>query len=128
MTLKDPKDFKLIGRPIKRLDTPSKVNGTAEFGIDATLPGMVFASLEQCPVIGGKVRSFDAKKARAMSGVIDVVSIDDGVAIIADSYWRAHKARQALTVQWDEGPVAKLSTASMMADLRRAAETGTPFS
>ena len=128
VTLKDPKDFKLVGRPIKRLDTPAKVNGTAEFGIDATVPGMVFASLEQCPVIGGKVRSFDATRARAMPGVIDVVSIDDGVAVVADSYWRAHKARQALTVQWDEGPVAKLSTASMMADLRRAAETGTPFS
>ena len=121
--LKDPKDFTLIGQPTKRLDTPAKVNGTAEFGIDVKLPGMVYASLEQCPVIGGKVRSFDAAKARTMPGVIDVVQIPDGVAVVADSYWRARKARETLTVQWDEGAGAKLSTASILAGVRAAAAT-----
>jgi isoquinoline 1-oxidoreductase subunit beta len=121
VALKDPKDFKLVGKATKRLDTPHKVNGTAEYGIDVKLPGMVYASLEQCPVIGGKVKSFDASKARAMPGVIDVVQIDDGVAVVANSYWRAKKARDTLTVEWDEGPGAKLSNASMMAGIREAA-------
>jgi isoquinoline 1-oxidoreductase beta subunit len=89
VVLKDPKNFKIVGKPTKRLDTPGKVNGTAEFGIDVKLPGMVYASLEQCPVIGGKVKSFDASKAKAMPGVIAVVQIDDGVAVVANSYWRA---------------------------------------
>jgi isoquinoline 1-oxidoreductase beta subunit len=123
VALKDPKDFKIVGKPTKRLDTPAKVNGTAEFGIDVKLPGMVYASLEQCPVIGGKVKSFDASKARSMPGVLDVVQIDDGVAVVASSYWRAKKAREALTVEWDEGPVAKLSNASMMDSIRKAAAT-----
>ncbi len=120
VVLKDPKDFKIVGKATKRLDTPGKVNGTAEFGIDVKLPGMVYASLEQCPVIGGTVKSFDASKARGMPGVIDVVQIPDGVAVVANSYWRAKKAREALTVQWDEGSVAKLSNASMLADIRGA--------
>ncbi|MES2069720.1 MAG: xanthine dehydrogenase family protein molybdopterin-binding subunit [Pseudomonadota bacterium] len=123
VVLKDPKDFRLVGKPIKRLDTPGKVNGTAEFGIDVKLPGMVYASLEQCPVIGGTVKSFDASKARSMPGVIDVVQIPDGVAVVANSYWRAKKAREALTVQWDEGSVAKLNNANMLAGMRAAAAT-----
>jgi isoquinoline 1-oxidoreductase beta subunit len=121
VVLKDPKDFKIVGKPVKRLDTPGKVNGKAEFGIDVKLPGMVYASLEQCPVIGGKVKSFDASKAKTMPGVIDVVQIDDGVAVVANSYWRARKARETLTVQWDEGPVAKLSNAAIMNGIRNAA-------
>lgn len=121
VALKDPKDFRLVGKSTRRLDTPHKVNGTAEYGIDVKLPGMVYASLEQCPVIGGKVKSFDASKARAMPGVIEVVQIDDGVAVVANSYWRAKKARDTLTVEWDEGPVAKLSNASMMDGIRKAA-------
>ena len=118
--LKDPKDFKIVGKATKRLDTPSKVNGSAVYGIDVKLPGMVYASLEQCPVIGGKVLSFDATKARAMPGVIDVVQIDDGVAVVANSYWRAKKAREQLSVQWDEGPVAKIDNATMMDGIRAA--------
>lgn len=121
VALKDPKDFKVVGKATKRLDTPHKVNGTAEYGIDVKLPGMVYASLEQCPVIGGKVKSFDAAKARTMPGVIEVVQIDDGVAVVANSYWRAKKARDTLAVEWDEGPVAKLSNASMMDGIRKAA-------
>lgn len=120
VVLKDPKEFVVVGKATKRLDTPHKVNGAAEYGIDVKLPGMVYASLEQCPVIGGKVVSFDASKAKAMPGVIDVVQINDGVAVVANSYWRAKKAREALTVQWDEGPVASISNASMMEGIRGA--------
>jgi isoquinoline 1-oxidoreductase beta subunit len=123
IVLKDPKDFEIVGKPLKRLDTPSKVNGTAEFGIDVKLPGMVYASLEQCPVIGGKVKSFDASRARTMPGVLDVVQIDDGVAVVANSYWRAKKARDALSVEWDEGPAANLNNAVMMDGIRNAAAT-----
>lgn len=127
VVLKDPKDFKIIGKATKRLDTPSKVNGTAVYGIDVKLPGMVYASLEQCPVIGGKVTSFDAAKAKAMPGVIDVVQIRDGIAVVADSYWHAKKAREALTITWDEGPVAKIDNASMMEGIRNAKDAPTPI-
>ncbi len=124
VVLKDPKDFTLVGKPTKRLDTPMKVNGTAEFGIDVKLPGMVYASLAQCPVIGGKVMSFDASKAKAMPGVIDVVQIPDGVAVVADSYWHAFKARQSLAVQWDDGPGAAISDTRMLEGIREAAANG----
>ena len=124
VSIKDPKDFRIVGKPIKRLDTPAKVNGTAEYGIDVKLPGMVYASLEQCPVIGGKVKSFDASKAKGMPGVIDVVQINDGVAVVADSYWRAKKAREMVKVEWDEGPGAGLTTAAMQAGIRKAAGEG----
>ncbi|ASU40765.1 aldehyde oxidase [Herbaspirillum sp. meg3] len=127
VVLKDPKDFKIIGKATKRLDTPTKVNGKAVYGIDVKLPGMVYASLEQCPVIGGKVTSFDASKAKAMPGVIDVVQIRDGVAVVADSYWHAKKAREALTITWDEGPVAKIDNASMMEGIRNAKDAPTPI-
>lgn len=123
VALKDPKDFTIVGKATKRLDTPQKVNGTAVYGIDVKLPGMVYASLEQCPVIGGKVISFDATKAKLMPGVIDVVQIDDGVAVVANSYWRAKKAREVLSVQWDEGAGAKLNNAVMMAGIRDAEKT-----
>ena len=127
VVLKDPKDFKIIGKPTKRLETPHKVNGTAEYGIDVKLPGMVYASLEQCPVIGGKVASFDAAKAKAMPGVIDVVQIPDGVAVVADSYWRAKKAREALSVTWDEGAGARIDSATMKEGIRKAADATIPI-
>ena len=122
--LKDPKDFRIVGKATKRLDTPVKVNGKAEYGIDVKLPGMVFASLEQCPVIGGKVVSFDATSAKKMPGVIDVVQIPDGVAVVADSWWRANQARKTLQITWDEGPVAKLSDVSILESTRAALSTG----
>jgi isoquinoline 1-oxidoreductase subunit beta len=122
--LKDPKDFRIVGQRVKRLDTPSKTNGTAEFGIDVKLPGMVYASLAQCAVIGGTVKSFDAAKAKAMPGVIDVVQIPDGVAVVANSFWRAKMARDALTIVWDEGAGAALSNQSMLAGMKNAAAKG----
>lgn len=118
VALKDPGEFRIVGKRTKRLDTPAKTNGTAEFGIDVKLPGMVYASLEQCPVIGGTVVSFDASQAKGMPGVIDVVQIPDGVAVVADTYWHAKKAREALKVQWDEGPGASLTVASMLQGIR----------
>lgn len=124
VAIKDPKDFRIVGKRVARVDTPAKVNGTAEFGIDVKLPGMVYASIEQCPVIGGKVRSFDGSKAKSMPGVIDVVKVDDGVAVVANSYWQAQKARKSLSVQWDEGAGAALSTASVINGTRNAASGG----
>ncbi|MBI3533564.1 MAG: xanthine dehydrogenase family protein molybdopterin-binding subunit [Burkholderiales bacterium] len=124
VVLKDPKDFKIVGQRVKRLDTPAKVNGTAEFGIDVKLPGMVYASIEQCPVIGGKVKSFDASKAKGMPGVLDVVQVNDGVAVVASSYWQAQKARKAVSVQWDEGPGAALDHNTVLASTRAAADSG----
>ena len=127
VALKDPKDFTIVGKRTKRLDTPAKVNGTAEFGIDVKLPGMVYASLEQCPVIGGTVKSFDASKAKSMPGVIDVVQIPDGVAVVADTYWHAKTAREALVVRWNEGAGAKLSSASMADSVRAASSSVKPI-
>ena len=110
-TLKDAKNFKLIGTSPKRLDTPLKVNGTAGFGIDVKRPNMVYASLERCPVFEGKVASFDATKAKAVPGVKDVVQISNGVAVIADNTWAAMEGRKALSIKWDEGPRANNSSA-----------------
>ena len=124
VALKDPSQFRIVGKRTTRLDTPAKVNGTAVFGIDVKLPGMVYASLEQCPVIGGTVKSFDASKAKGMPGVIDIVQIPDGVAVVADTYWHARKAREAVTVLWDEGAGAGLNTAGMLAGTRAALGTG----
>ncbi|WP_137924158.1 xanthine dehydrogenase family protein molybdopterin-binding subunit [Cupriavidus sp. 2SB] len=127
IVLRKSSAFRLIGRTQPRLDTPPKVNGSARFGIDVQLPDMVYASLEQCPVIGGRVLRVDAVQARAMEGVIDVVRIPDGVAVVAKSYWQAFKARQALVVEWDEGSVAGLDNAVMRNSIRRASEDGSPM-
>ena len=127
VALKDPKDFTIVGKRTKRLDSPAKTNGTAVFGIDVKLPGMVYAALEQCPVIGGTVKSFDASKAKAMPGVIDVVQIPDGVAVVANSWWRANMARKALVIAWDEGAGAALNDKTMLEGVRAAAKTGKPI-
>jgi isoquinoline 1-oxidoreductase subunit beta len=118
--LKDEKDFRYIGKPLKRLDTPGKVNGTTKFGIDTVLPGMLYASLAQCPVLGGKVVSHDDSKAKSMPGVKHIVKITDGVAVVADSWWRAKKARDALEIQWDEGALKQVSSASVSEGLASA--------
>jgi len=123
VALKDPKDFKIVGKRTKRLDTAHKVNGSAQYGIDVKLPGMLYASLEQCPVIGGKVVSFDASAAKTMPGVVDVVQINDGVAVVAKSYWQAFTARKSLTVQWDEGPGAAIDHNTVLKSTRDAFDT-----
>jgi len=111
--LKDPKQFHTIGQTTKRLDTPDKVNGSAQYGIDVRQPGMVYAVVTRCPVFGGKVASFDAAKAKAIPGVKDVIQISNGVAVIADNTWTAMEGRRALEVKWDEGPNSELSSASI---------------
>ncbi len=128
VAIKDPKDFTIVGKRTQRLDTPDKVNGRAEFGIDVKLPGMVYAALEQCPVIGGTVKSFDGTKAKSMPGVITVVQIPDGVAVVADSWWRANVARRELNIVWDEGVGASLNDKAMLDGLRAAAKTGVAIS
>ncbi len=125
--MKDPKDFRIVGKATRRLDTPAKTNGTAEFGIDVKMPGMVYAALEQSPVIGGTVKSFDAAKAKAMPGVVDVVQIPDGVAVVANTWWRANQARKTLSIQWDEGAGASLNDKTMLAGIRAASKTGKPL-
>ena len=113
VAVKDPSQFLLIGTSPKRLDTPAKVNGSAEFGLDARRPGMVYAVVARCPVFGGKVASFDATKAKAVPGVQQVVQITRGVAVVADNTWSAMEGRKALQLQFDEGKNANLSSASI---------------
>jgi isoquinoline 1-oxidoreductase subunit beta len=120
--LKDPKDFKLIGTPAKRLDTAEKVDGTALFGIDVRLPGMKFAAVAACPVFGGKLASVDDAKARAIPGVLQVVRIEDAVAVVADNTWTAKQGLAALDIRWDEGPNARVTTADIVQQLAAAAQ------
>ena len=111
--LKDPKQFKIIGTSVKRLDTPDKVSGRAQFGIDKRVDGMLYAVLARCPVFGGKVASFDDTKAKAVPGVKQVLKISNGVAVLADNTWNAMEGRKALQIQWDEGPNATQTSAKI---------------
>jgi isoquinoline 1-oxidoreductase subunit beta len=111
--LKDPKQFHLVGKATKRLDTPDKVNGRTQFGIDVRQPGMLHAVVARCPVFGGKVASFDATKAKTVRGVKNVVQISSGVAVIADNTWSAMEGRRALEIKWDEGAKADLNSAGI---------------
>src|SRR3984957_670885 len=120
--LKDPKDFVLIGKPLKRLDTPEKVNGKAVYGIDAMLPDMKFATLAACPVFGGKVGKVDDSAAKKIPGVRKIVVLDDMVAVVGDHMWAAKKGVDALVIDWDEGPNARLSSNDIWRDLRAASE------
>src|SRR5450432_3367312 len=120
--LKDPGDFVLIGKPLKRFDTPDKVNGKAVYGIDAILPGMKFATLAACPVFGGKVGKVDDGAARKVPGVRQIVVLDDLVAVVGDHMWAAKKGLEALVVTWDEGPNARISSKDIWQDLRAASE------
>jgi isoquinoline 1-oxidoreductase subunit beta len=121
--LKDPKTFKLIGKPIKRLDTPEKLNGSAVFGIDVKLPGMVTAVIARPPIFGATMKSFDDSRARSMPGVRKIVAVPAGVAVIADSFWQAKMAREALRVDWDEGSMRAFSTTQMMEEFRGRAKS-----
>ena len=113
VTLKDPKNFKLLGKGVKRLDSPGKVNGTAKFGMDVRLPGMLTAVVARSPVAGGKVATFNGDKAKAIPGVKHVVQIGSGVAVVAKGYWAANQGRDALEIQWAEGANAALSSADI---------------
>ena len=111
--LKQPADFKIIGRATKRYDIPLKVNGKATYGMDVKLPGLLTAVVARCPVLGGKVKSFDANRAMKVKGVEKVVQITSGVAVLADNFWSAKKGRDALEITWDEGPMAQVSSPDM---------------
>ena len=136
--LKDPKDFRLIGTRVRRLDTPPKVDGGAVFGIDVRVPGMLVASIERCPVFGGRIKRFDAERSNAVPGVRHVVPLDAspwtgtngawgvgcaaGVAVVADSYWQAVTGRRALEIEWDEGDNGSLDSDAIRAQFTRLAE------
>jgi len=114
--LKDPKTFTLVGKSTKRLDTPSKTNGTAQFGLDVSVPGMLYAVVMRPPVFGGKVRSIDASETLKVPGVKAVEQIPSGVTIVATKFWAAKLGRDKLKVDWDLGPNAGLSTEQMLRD------------
>jgi len=136
--LKDSKDFRLLGTRVPRLDTPAKVDGSAVFGIDVKVPGMLVASIERCPVFGGTLKSYDATKAKAVPGVRAVVALEPspwtgtggawaagcaaGIAVVADTYWQAVTGRRALEIQWDEGDAASLDSDGIRAQFVKLAE------
>ncbi len=120
--LKAVADFKIVGKPLQRLDTPDKVNGKALYGIDAMPPGVKFATLAACPVFGGKVGHVDDSKAKQVAGVRQVLVFDDFVAVVADHMWAAKRGLAALDITWDEGAHAQLSSADIWKQLRAASE------
>ena len=120
--LKDPREFRLVGKAHRRLDTAGKVNGSAKFGIDTRRPGMKFAVLAASPTFGGKLVAVNEAKAKAVPGVTQVVRLDDAVAIVATHTWAAKQGLAAAEPQWDPGPNAKLSTSDIVANLARASE------
>jgi len=126
--LKDPKDWKIIGKPLKRLDTLDKVTGKQVYGADVKLPGMLNAAIKDCPVFGGKLKSYDAARAAGMKGVKRVVPVgDSGVAVIADTWWNAKTALDALPIVWDEGPNAKVSSGTIAEMLKAGLDAEQAF-
>ena len=126
LTLKDPKTWRIAGKPIKRLDTLDKLTGKQKYSVDTRLPGMLNAAIKACPVRGGKVVSFDAAKVKGMKGVKNVVQVGGtAVAVVADTWWHAKKALDVLPVVWDEGPGAKASSATIDAFLKEGLEAET---
>ncbi|HXY14976.1 MAG TPA: xanthine dehydrogenase family protein molybdopterin-binding subunit [Terriglobales bacterium] len=119
--LKQAKDYQIVGKPIPRLDVPSKVDGTAEYGIDFRSPGLKYVALARCPVFGGKVANFDDKDTKKFAGVSYVGKVgDSAVAVVADSVWGAIAGRRALNIQWDDGPNAKLNSAAIYDSLKKS--------
>jgi isoquinoline 1-oxidoreductase beta subunit len=119
--LKNPKDFTLVGKPTRRLDTPSKLNGTAQFGLDVIIPGMLTAVVARPPVFGGKVAKLDVSAALKVPGVKAVEQVPSGVAVVADHFWPAKLGREKLVIDWDLGPNAELSTEKMLRDFKETA-------
>ena len=128
VTLKDPKTWKVAGQPVKRLDTAAKLNGAQVFGMDLAMPGMLNAAIKDCPVFGGKLKSFNAEAIAGRPGVKKVVRVgDSAVAVVADTWWRAKSALDALTIEWDEGPNATVSSASIAAILKEGLDAPQAF-
>ncbi len=120
--LRQPSEWKLLGRSLGRVELPSKLNGSAIFGLDFRIPGMLYAAIALPPTIGGKVNRHDRTPAVSMPGVVDVVQLPDGIAVVADTYWHARKALAATPIEWDPGPNAALDSASLMNQYRNALE------
>ena len=126
--LKDPKEWKIIGKSVKRLDTIDKVTGAQVYGADLKLPGMLNATIKECPVFGGKVKSFEADKIKSMPGVRHVVKVGEtAVAVVADTWWQAKTALDALPIAWDEGPNAKVTSASIAETLKSGLDADQAF-
>jgi isoquinoline 1-oxidoreductase subunit beta len=126
--LKDPKDWKIVGKGVKRLDTADKVTGKQVYGADLKLPGMLSATIKECPVFGGKVKSFDAAKVMGMKGVKHVLKVGDtAVAVVADTWWQAKTALDAVPIEWDEGPNANVSSASIAEMLKAGLDAEQAF-
>jgi isoquinoline 1-oxidoreductase beta subunit len=123
VALKDPSEFKVLGKPARRYEGAGKVDGSAQFGIDIKLPGMLYGAIARPPVYGGSVIDFDATEALAMPGVVKAKAIRAGVVVLADSYWRAQKARAKLKINWDRGANDGVSTEQFYADYRALADT-----
>lgn len=119
---KDREDFRIIGKPTKRLDSPQKVSGQADFGIDARPDNLLQASVERCPVFGGKLKSVDAGEAKKADGVEDVIELDHGVAVLARDWWSADQARKKLSIEWEEGELADLDDEAIEAQFREGLE------
>jgi len=118
--LKQPSEFVLIGKPLKRLDAREKLTGQTTYGIDVQLPGLLTATVRHCPVFGGRIAQVDDARARSIDGVREVVQLDDRVAVIATDYWTAHRGLEALRIEWDEGPNADLRSAAITSSMRQA--------
>jgi len=125
--LKDPKDFTLIGKPMRRVDAFGKVNGTLPFGIDVKIDGMKVATVQACPTFGGTLKGVNEAKARAVPGVVDVLKLSNAVAVVAGHFWAAKKGMEALEIEWDLGPNAGLTTEKLISTLASASMNGTPI-
>ncbi|MCK0209930.1 molybdopterin-dependent oxidoreductase [Starkeya koreensis] len=128
ITLKDPEDWTIAGQPLKRIDTMDKLNGSLVYGMDISMPDMLVAIPKACPVHGGKLKSFDAAAVSGMRGVKHVIKVDDEtVAVVADTFWRAKTALDALPIEWDEGENARVSSADIAKMLREGLTADTPY-
>ena len=128
VALKDPKNWRIAGKPVKRLDTAAKLDGSQVFGMDLKLPGLLNAAIRDCPVFGGKVKSFDSAQIASKPGVKKVVRVgESAVAVVADTWWRAKTALDALSIEWDEGPNAKASSATIAAAMKEGLDAPQAF-
>jgi isoquinoline 1-oxidoreductase beta subunit len=125
--LKNPSDFQLIGKPLRRVDTPGKVDGSLPFGIDIRVPGMKVATVQACPTFGGRLDSVDDTRARAVPGVLKVVKLDNAVAVIGEHFWAAKQGLDALDIRWDRGANGSFTTEQLFKDMAQASEHGTPI-
>jgi isoquinoline 1-oxidoreductase beta subunit len=127
VVLKDVRTFTLIGKPTLRIDAPDKVRGATQFGIDVRVPGMKVATVLACPTFGGKLAAVDDKRARSLPGVVDVLRIDNAVAVVGEHFWAAKQGLEALDIQWDPGANAGLTTAGLLEALAASSRSGTPI-